>query len=123
MYGYYVPILTTNNTEYHHSAVNVERAIKTAVEHVSRDFAVQLNPAYLMTDCDPSKTINKIAAIHHRGLTSKNGEKRPVAFVGFACDAEYNSFAELSAHHEWRVPIIARARQRYHFINFFHFKK
>ena len=108
IHGYYVPILSTNNSAYHHGAINVERAIKTAIEHVKEDFDIELNPKYLMTDCDPAKTINKIAAIYHRGVRSEKQESdRPVAFVGFACDAEYNSFAELSAHDDWRVPIIA----------------
>ena len=71
------------------------------------DFAVKLEPKYLMTDCDPSKTMNKIAAIHRKGIQSKNpDDDRPVAYVGFACDAEYNTFADLSAHKDWRVPIV-----------------
>ena len=51
--------------------------------------------------------MNKIAAIHRKGIQSKNpDDDRPVAYVGFACDAEYNTFADLSAHKDWRVPII-----------------
>ena len=40
-------------------------------------------------------------------MSTRPSFERAVAFVGFACDAEYNSFADLSAHRDWRVPIIA----------------
>ena len=35
--AYYVPILTTQIADYHHSVLNIDKAVKTAVQHVDSE--------------------------------------------------------------------------------------
>ena len=64
---------------------------------------MELKPVYLLTDCDPSKTINKVSAVFQNGKTDE--DQKPVAFVGFSCDAEQKVFGDLASL--WNVPIIS----------------
>ena len=49
------------------------------------------------------KTINKVSAVFQKGKTDE--EQRPVAFVGFSCDAEQKVFGDLASL--WNIPIIS----------------
>ena len=49
------------------------------------------------------KTINKVSAVFQKGKTDP--EQRPVAFVGFSCDAEQKVFGDLASL--WNIPIIS----------------
>ena len=70
---------------------------------VRHNWNVELKPVYLLTDCDPSKTINKVSAIVQKG--KEKPDEKPVAFVGFACDAEQKVFGDLASL--WNIPIIS----------------
>ena len=106
IYGpFYIPILSANDPEYFHAKQNINHAVGLAVKKVREYHQIELYPKYLMSNCDASKAINKIAAVLEKSNKTQDRIDDPVAFVGFACDAEFNVFADLAEYH--KIPIIA----------------
>ena len=88
LYRLYYRIFNTNTIILSYKIFSLE-------SYIRKYHQVNLYPKYLSTECDSSKTINKISAVIDKGKTSKDQHDWPVGFIGFACDAEFNVFAEL----------------------------
>jgi len=104
-----VPIFAASRgSQYYHSVDKLANHIRTAVDDVRENFNVQLNVTIIESDCAPDVAVNRMVAIVRRGWEQPN--LRPVALVGFTCDAEYDTIGSLAG--KWKLPIITAGMRR-----------
>ncbi|CAG5098647.1 Oidioi.mRNA.OKI2018_I69.XSR.g15855.t1.cds [Oikopleura dioica] len=102
---FFVPVFTANSTKYLHTTDKLSSEIIKAIEDVKKEFGIDLDVNIFESNCQPDLVISKTLS-----LWQNRSQAPPVGLVGFSCDAEHHTVAQLAS--QWELPLIAPGMRR-----------
>jgi len=102
---FFVPVFTANDTKYLHTTDKLTYEIVKAIEDVKLEFGIDLDVRIFESNCEPELVISKVLS-----LWQNRTQAPPVGFVGFSCDAEHQTVAQLAS--QWQLPLLTPGMRR-----------